>query len=284
MMEGVRGVAAVKISGGLEDEIQVLVDLSKLSQLNLTLEQVAARLSAENANISGGRVDEGTVSYLVRTLNQFKNLDEIRDTIVATAGVNEKTSMPPALAPGAARAGRPVYVKDLAEVRAGHKEREAIIRIDGEEAVEIALYKEGDANAVSVAEAGLKRAEAVRKALPPDLELTTLYDQSVFIKQAINQVMRAAIEGGILALGADMWYETHPFEVGYHYTWMVGLDQEADFMGSHVEASLLAVGMDGDRFAVNADHLVGSRVVAGLQLHALEQAMAPVAGIHHRLS
>jgi hydrophobic/amphiphilic exporter-1 (mainly G- bacteria), HAE1 family len=182
MLEGVPGIAAVKISGGLEDEVQVLVDLSKLSQLGLTLEAVGERLRAENANISGGRVDEGTVSYLVRTLNQFKSLDEIRDTIVAT------------------RQGRPVYVKDLAEVRAGHKEREAIIRIDGEETVEIALYKEGDANAVAVAEGALQRVEAINKALPGDLQITTLYDQSVFIKQAINEVMRAAIEGGILAI------------------------------------------------------------------------------------
>ncbi|HUR41806.1 MAG TPA: efflux RND transporter permease subunit [Verrucomicrobiae bacterium] len=182
MLEGVPGIAAVKISGGLEDEVQVLVDLSKLSQLGLTLQQVAERLRAENANISGGRVDEGTVSYLVRTLNQFQNLDEIRDTIVAT------------------RQNRPVYVKDVAEVRAGHKEREAIIRIDGEEAVEIALYKEGDANAVGVAEGALARVEQVRKQMAGDLQVTTLYDQSVFIKQAINEVMRAAIEGGILAI------------------------------------------------------------------------------------
>jgi hydrophobic/amphiphilic exporter-1 (mainly G- bacteria), HAE1 family len=182
MLEGVPGIAAVKISGGLEDEVQVLVDLSRLSQLGLTLEEVAERLRAENANISGGRVDEGTVSYLVRTLNQFKSLDEIRDTIVAT------------------RQDRSVYVKDIAEVRAGYKEREAIIRIDGAEAVEIALYKEGDANAVAVAEGALHRADTIRKALSGDLQITTLYDQSVFIKQAINEVMEAAILGGLLAI------------------------------------------------------------------------------------
>jgi HAE1 family hydrophobic/amphiphilic exporter-1 len=182
MLEGVPGIAAVKISGGLEDEVQVLVDLSRLSQLGLTLEQVAERLRAENANISGGRVDEGTVSYLVRTLNQFKSLDEIRDTIVAT------------------RQGRSVYVKDLAEVRSGYKEREAVIRIDGAEAVEIALYKEGDANAVAVAEGALNRAETIRKALSGDLQITTLYDQSVFIEEAIDDVMWAALEGGLLAV------------------------------------------------------------------------------------
>ncbi|MGH8442339.1 MAG: efflux RND transporter permease subunit [Nevskiaceae bacterium] len=182
MLEGVPGIAAVKISGGLEDEVQVLVDLSRLSQLGLTLEQIGERLRAENANISGGRVDEGTVSYLVRTLNQFKNLEEIQDTIVAT------------------RQDRPVYVKDIAEVRAGYKEREAIIRIDGAEAVEIALYKEGDANAVAVAEGALHRTDTIRKALAADLQITTLYDQSVFIKQAISEVMWAAIEGGLLAI------------------------------------------------------------------------------------
>src|SRR5262249_13695361 len=64
----------------------------------------------------------------------------------------------------------------------------------------IALYKEGDSNAVAVAEAALRRAEAVQKALPGDLQITTLYDQSIFIKQAISEVMRAAIEGGLLAI------------------------------------------------------------------------------------
>lgn len=181
-MEGVDGVAAVKISGGLEDEVQVLVDLRKMASLNLSLQEIGARLSAENANISGGRIDQGTASYLVRTLNQFQNLDEIRDIILS------------------ARADRPVYVKDVAEVRNGYKEREAIIRIDGEEAVEIALYKEGDGNTVDIAERALGRLEVLRKSLPESLELKTLYDQSIFIKQSIDGVANAALLGGILAI------------------------------------------------------------------------------------
>ncbi|TXH06048.1 MAG: efflux RND transporter permease subunit [Nevskiaceae bacterium] len=181
-MEGVDGVAAVKISGGLEDEIQVSVDLQKLSQFNLNLQTVAERLKAENANISGGRVDQGSFSYLVRTLNQFTSLDEIRDTIIV------------------ARADRPIYLKDIATVVSGYKERQAIIRIDGDEAVEIALYKEGDGNTVSVAENALKRIDELKKTLPPDLEIKTLYNQSVFIQQSINEVTHAAIEGGLLAV------------------------------------------------------------------------------------
>ena len=200
LLEGVPGVAAVKISGGLEDEIQVLVDLRKLAQLNLTLEQVAARLQAENANISGGRVDEGSASYLVRTLNQFTSLDEIRDTIISTPAATVSGAGPGSGSVSGSGASRSIYVRDVALVQAGHKEREAIIRIDGEEAVEIALYKEGDGNTVTVAEGALKRIEQIKKQMPKDLELKPLYDQSVFIGQAISEVTRAAIEGGLLAV------------------------------------------------------------------------------------
>lgn len=181
-LEGVDGVAAVKISGGLEDEVQVLVDPGRLSQFNLRLEQVAERLRAENANISGGRVEQGASSYLVRTLNQFKSLEEMRDTILIT------------------RSDRSIYLRDVAEVRSGFKEREAIIRIGGDEAVEISLYKEGDGNTVAIAERIRARVEQLGKQLPGDVEMKPLYDQSMFIRQAIDEVKYAALEGGLLAV------------------------------------------------------------------------------------
>lgn len=181
-LESVPGVAAVKISGGLEDEIQVRVDIHKLAAANLKVSDIVDRLQAENANISGGRIDEGSASYLVRTLNQFASLDEIRDTILLSAN------------------GRNLYLKDVAEVVSGFKERESIIRVDGQEAVEIALYKEGDGNTVRAAQTALKRIEQLRKALPPDMRLITLYDQSIFISQAIDSVAQGAAFGGVLAV------------------------------------------------------------------------------------
>jgi glycine cleavage system aminomethyltransferase T len=71
------------------------------------------------------------------------------------------------------------------------------------------------------------------------------------------------IEGGILAFGADMWYENNPFEVGYHYTWMVDLDQEADFMGKEalkrikaegVSQKLVGVDIDGEQLGTYIDN------------------------------
>lgn len=181
-LESSLGVAAVKVSGGLEDEVQVLVDQQKLSQLNLSLDRVAQVLGAENVNLSGGRLEEGTQQFLVRTVNQFATVDEISSVIVSSGRL------------------RPTYLRDIADVRMGFKERESINRINGVEAVEIAIYKEGNANTVAVATEVEKRLRRVRDLLPDDIELVKVYDQSTFISNAVNEVINAGIIGGVLAV------------------------------------------------------------------------------------
>lgn len=181
-LEAVEGTAAVKVSGGLEDEIQILVDQEKIAQLGLSIRTIAARLRAENVNLSGGRLEQGEQRFLVRTLNEFTSVDEIADSIVATP------------------ADRPVYLRDVASVTRGFKEREAITRVNGRESVELAVYKEGDANTVQVAKRIGERVAEMQDRLPPDTELTLVYDQSVFIAQAIGQVRNAALLGGLLAI------------------------------------------------------------------------------------
>ncbi len=181
-LEAVAGTAAVKVSGGLEDEIQVRVDQQKLSQLGLSIEQIARRIRSENVNLSGGRLEEGSQRFLVRTLNEFQSVEEFRDAIVAYV------------------AGRPVYLRDVATVERGYKEREAITRIDGRESVELAVYKEGDANTVQVAERISRQVERLQESLPEDIELVPIYDQSKFIASAVNDVKIAAILGGLIAI------------------------------------------------------------------------------------
>ena len=83
-LEPVPGVAAVKISGGLEDEIQINIDQRRMAQLRLPLQALTQRLAAENVNLSAGRLEEGTQRYLVRTINQFNTVDEIAGLIVST--------------------------------------------------------------------------------------------------------------------------------------------------------------------------------------------------------
>lgn len=181
-LEAEEGTAAVKVSGGLEDEIQIQVDQQKLSQLGISIEQVAQRIRAENVNLSGGRLEEGTQRFLVRTINEFQTVAEFADAIIANVE------------------GRPVYLRDVATVVRGYKEREAITRVKGRESVELAVYKEGDANTVQVAGRIERRLEEIREMLPDNLELVKIYDQSKFISAAIQQVTSAAMIGGILAI------------------------------------------------------------------------------------
>ncbi|QGW66882.1 AcrB/AcrD/AcrF family protein [Lysobacter soli] len=226
-LEPVEGVAAVKVGGGLEDEIQVDIDQQKIAQLNLPIDTVIQRLQQENINISGGRLEEGSQRYLVRTVNQFASVPEMREMLVTTqsggdsaaasaaaqmAAIAAQTGSAEAMAAAASvqsansgggatvAGGMPVRLKDIADVRQGFKEREAIIRLAGKEAVELAIYKEGDANTVATADAIQKRLDELKQQVPPDVELTTIDDQSQFIRHAISDVKKDAVIGGALAV------------------------------------------------------------------------------------
>jgi HAE1 family hydrophobic/amphiphilic exporter-1 len=179
--ESIEGVAAVKISGGLEDEVQILVDQEKLARLKLPVATVAQRLRAENVNLSGGRLEEGNQQFLVRTVNEFKTVEEIGSAIVMLSD------------------GQPVYLRDVATVRQGYKDRQAITRVGGEESVELAIYKEGDANTVSVGELLDHRFERIQKGLPNGYQIKKVYDQAKFISEAVNEVVQAALWGGLLS-------------------------------------------------------------------------------------
>lgn len=181
-LESAEGVASVKVSGGLEEQIQILIDQEKLAYLNIPIERVVQILRAENINLSGGTLEEGTQQYLVRTLSEFQNLDQIREVVVATQGSSV------------------VYLKDVAKVLEGYKERDSINRLNGREAVEIAIYKEGDANTVVVSESVKARLDQVQENWPTNLELEEVYDQSIFIASAVNEVRNAGIIGGLLAI------------------------------------------------------------------------------------
>jgi HAE1 family hydrophobic/amphiphilic exporter-1 len=242
ILETVEGVAAIKIKGGLEEEIRVELQEHKLALIGINIQQVRNRLAQENVNLAGGNLKEGQTEYLVRTLNEFKSVDEIANVVIGNWN------------------GKEIKIRDVAEVKRTFKDREIITRIDGKESVEIEVYKEADANVVSVAErvknrvfgtaeqqafvanlsaktdplhgkkAEEQKAEKKEEAkptngkshggpdgqqeemkrremtsfiaynLPTGIKIDLLSDQSVFIKNAVNEVTSTAILGGVLAV------------------------------------------------------------------------------------
>ncbi|MCB0283206.1 MAG: efflux RND transporter permease subunit [Calditrichaeota bacterium] len=132
-LETVDGVAAVKVKGGLEEEIRVELDEQQLTLIGMDIQSVKNRLAEENVNLAGGNLKEGQTEYLVRTLNEFKNTKEIENLVIGQFN------------------GVKIRVKDVGNVYRTSKEREIITRIKGTESVEIEIYKEADANIVAVA-------------------------------------------------------------------------------------------------------------------------------------
>ena len=184
-LERIEGVAAVVVSGGLEEEIQVELDERRLANLGLSIDQVQTRLAAENINLTGGRLREGQTEYLVRTVNEFLRPQDLDSVVVDSSQ------------------GAIVRVEDVARVFRGHKEREIITRINGRESVEVAVYKEGGTNTVTVSDAVQESLEALGKRLRqvhPKLELTVITDQARYIRQSVTEVLRTALYGGTLAI------------------------------------------------------------------------------------
>ncbi len=180
--ETIKGVAAAEIKGGLEQEIQVDLDQERLAALNIPLDRVRQVVGVSNVNLPGGALRGADNQFLIRTVNEFNSVEEIGSLIVSDAST------------------APIRLNDVAVVRKGTKERDEITRVNGRESVEISIYKEGDANAVTAARALQERLDSWRGKLPEGYELTTLYDQSRFIEQAVNEVRNSAIVGGLLAI------------------------------------------------------------------------------------
>jgi len=181
-LESTEGVAAIKVHGGYEEEIQVRINEGRLALLDLSVNEVNARLLAENLNQAGGSLYESEARYLVRARNEFRDLDDIRETVLLSQN------------------GRHVTVGDVAEVIRTHRQREVITRFDGVEAVELAVYKEGDANTVSVARSVRTRLDSIAEELPENVEIASGTDQSRFIEASIREVLSNALIGGIVAV------------------------------------------------------------------------------------
>lgn len=183
-IESVDGVAAVKVAGGLEEQIQIEIDEKRLAELRIPIAEVVQILGQENLNQASGSLYNEDSNYLVRIVNQFQTVDEIGRIIIRDQD------------------GRKVVLQDVARVWRGAKEREVITRLNGQESVELAVYKEGDANTVNVADrvstllAGLKKTDK----LPSGTDYQIVSNQAEFIQQSIDDVLSSAMVGALLAI------------------------------------------------------------------------------------
>jgi len=193
-LEQIDGVAQATVTGGVEREIHVEVDPSKLERFGLTIQDVENALAAANVSAPGGRILRGRYQYPLHTLGEFEAVEQIGDVVV------RRTTQPAGTAENgdADAEARLLRVRDVATVVDGFRERESITRYGGRESVGLLVFKEAGSNTVRVTEAVVAVLEQLRQEFP-ELELDVATSQAGFIQDAIRNVVDSLVTGGVLA-------------------------------------------------------------------------------------
>lgn len=180
-LEQIDGVAQAIITGGLDREILIEVDLQKLLAYNITFTEISSALKSANVSLPAGSIMKGLFQYSLRTVGEFRNIEDIGKTIIKHY-----------------QNGSVLLLKDVANLKESFKEREGLTRYNGSEAVGILVHKEPDANTVEVAN-NIRNALVTMKDEYPSYDVEIFSDYSKFIINAIENVKQEIYFGGILA-------------------------------------------------------------------------------------
>lgn len=178
----VNGVGSLKVYGEEEREIKIKPDLDKLAAYGLTPADLASSLQNGNLEEPGGKVTDGQHEISLRTDNQVKSLDDFYGITIAKRGDRE------------------IKVRDVATVSDGTKDRDSISYYDGKESIGIDVVKQSGSNTVQVADNVKKQLELIKGLLPKGVNINVVADNSVSIRDSVNEVVKTILEGCILAV------------------------------------------------------------------------------------
>ncbi len=179
--EQIAGMGAIDVWGELNREIRIDVVRDRLLATGLTTNDVVQAINRDNSNRPGGNVQRGLSDVYIRSLGEYLNVDEIRNTVIRTVN------------------GVPLRVSDVAEVQYDRADIWRYIEVDGVPTLRLGMRKQSGANTVAVAQAVHRVVNQINSERN-DLNLIIVSDQSVFIQESINSVRNSAIWGGLLAV------------------------------------------------------------------------------------
>ncbi|PIQ23907.1 AcrB/AcrD/AcrF family protein [bacterium (Candidatus Blackallbacteria) CG17_big_fil_post_rev_8_21_14_2_50_48_46] len=181
-IEQVTGVLDVNVVGGLKREIKVIVDSNRLDAYGLAFNDVITAIQTENVNIPGGSIQLGNVKYLVRIPGEFTSVPEIENIVVKTPK------------------GQPIYMRDIAKVVDGYKDRETYARLNGEESVSISVQKRIGENIIQLSDAVKKIVEKKQTQVPKGIQIVITSDQSTFVRSIVSDLENNIITGLLLVI------------------------------------------------------------------------------------
>jgi len=178
----VSGVGAASAWGGLKRQINVKIDGSALAARGLSIGRVTQMLAASNITIPAGNIEIGTKDYSIRVPGEFKTVKEIGNVVVGNYR------------------GIPIYLRDIAVIEDGYKKQQRITRMDGVPSLMVVVQKQSGANTVKVADAVWKKIEEIKGSLPKDIEIKSVFDGSLFIRQSIYNLARTVLWAAVLVV------------------------------------------------------------------------------------
>ena len=181
VIESSPGVGLVSISGVAERAIKIDIDAKRLAAYQLSIAQVRDAVARQNAEVPGGRVDEGLRERSLRTLGRVSDSKDFPDLVVETVG------------------NASIRLADLGEVQDGTKEVRTMARLDGKPTVILSVQRQSGENTVKVIEGVKKRLERSREMLPSEVRVAVIQDQSRYILSALHEIENHLVSGSILA-------------------------------------------------------------------------------------
>jgi multidrug efflux pump len=181
-LEQIPGVLTVDLLGGIENEVQVNVDPEKLVYYNLALLDVQDAVALQNMTIPGGKLSLGMYDYQVRVPGEVDKPEELLD-FVLNPGIDP-----------------PVFLRDVATVEFGMKDRESISRVGGVDAVTLLVKKRSGENIITIAERVRALLEVESKNFPEGVEVAIVADQSIQIRNMVTELENNILSGLLLVV------------------------------------------------------------------------------------
>jgi CzcA family heavy metal efflux pump len=184
-LQSIPGVSGVLSVGGQERELEVVVDQQRLRAYGLSLNDIATQLAAENQNVSAGNITSTSLDVRARTEGRFQSTEDVAQVLLRIPDSDQR-----------------IRLDQVAEVRDGFREQRVFVRLNGEPATQLSVFKQPDANTVQVVDEVQARLDSLRASgfIPPDIVFSTTRDGAYFVRGSVESVASAAVLGAVLAM------------------------------------------------------------------------------------
>ncbi|MBN2731989.1 MAG: efflux RND transporter permease subunit [Balneolaceae bacterium] len=187
-IETIPSVLEVNLAGGLEREVKVDVNLSKLKYYGITFSDIVTAIQSENITVPGGTIDVGTKKFLLRVPGEYDSVEPIEDIVIEAP--NEK----------------PVYIRDVAGVTFGFKDRATYAELNNDPVISLSVVKRSGENILKTSAAVKSILEEELPGLPPTTTFEITSDQSENINSMVSSLENNIISGLLLVIGVLLFF------------------------------------------------------------------------------